>query len=673
MKHELSCGGVLKRIHFLVAAVAAALSLETDAACTYCDPGVGTPAIPPALVTSATPPQIRQMSMNWAAITGSPSQLSPGAVCASDFKNMMLTRSERATSYILCPQTWILLRSGAGAGPSPNFITISDPPPTPAWITLPNPGMPGDLVAVRAPGFPKSELTYAWEAAEAKYAPSTSGKGIIALNFGHLLDLNGHDTGLRGASPLPADPTMPWIAVMDPANLQCERTRNERSVAHEVGHVLNLCHNSNPAPALGSLNAGQICDSSSPGFPLHNSLHNLMESGEDDADLTIPQVLVMRQYLDAHSSVLDPPGDPGEPEGRIAVLFDGWTNNPALPDFLDIAKILVTDDAPKGGDLALYMRLEGEIPTSEVNVRYWFLLDIDNDPATGGSPTNLVPGSPISGVDLVAEVVRENPTNILTTLYHYGGAGGVYNVVPLGAGALQSNLQTLYIAFCGATGTNVAPAPEPVATSVQFRISNSALVGAGLASAPGAALFPKGLRIQAVSWAMSSGQQDLAPDAGAVMEFPPIVYPSVAHPPAIALGELVSFTVKNITPLVPLTLRLADQDIPIGATTDAAGAATFSFSVPTDLPVMPVLVTVGVQDTNNASTAVSVVEITDPAVPLAINISAGSTNAVLTWNSLLATLQSAETVVGPWTNITTAYSPWPAQYGGQKSFYRVKR
>jgi hypothetical protein len=158
-----------------------------------------------------------------------------------------------------------------------------------------------------------------------------------------------------------------------------------------------------------------------------------------------------------------------------------------------------------------------------------------------------------------------------------------------------------------------------------------------------------------------------------ILEFPPVIYPTVAHPPAIALGQSVSFSVTNITPLASLTLRLADQDVPISATTGTNGAATFSFLVPMNLPVMPVLVTVGVQDTNNASTAVSVVEITDPAVPLAINISAGRTNAVLTWNSLLATLQSAETVDGLWTNITAAYSPWTIQYGGQQRFYKVKR
>jgi hypothetical protein len=139
------------------------------------------------------------------------------------------------------------------------------------------------------------------------------------------------------------------------------------------------------------------------------------------------------------------------------------------------------------------------------------------------------------------------------------------------------------------------------------------------------------------------------------------------------LGENVSFTVNDITPLSPLTLRLADTDIPVSAITDAAGSATFSFLVPTNLPVMPVLVTVGIQDTNNASTAVSVVEISDPAVPFLLNITPTSSGADLTWNSLMAMLQQAETVSGPWTAVTNATSPWNISYQDQGRFYRLQR
>ena len=672
MKRELSWDGVLKPIHFLVAALVPALSVKTDAACNYCDPGVGAAPLPPAVVTATTPPQIRQIPIKWAGMAGAPSVVNPAGVCAPDFKTMMLRRSEKATSYILCPQTWIILRSGAGTSPTPNFIQLSDPPPS--GVMLSNLGDPGDVIYEdEDPGSAVTrEVFKAWQEADRQYALAPGGrKGIIALSVGRLRKANGDILDWSGAAPVPATPVAPWIVVVDPTFADCSLTLNGRTVAHEVGHVLGLCHNPSPVPTGPSdtCDAHECCNRSTPAF----SNPNLMKSGGSSSTLELNQAMAMRTYLNANATALDPPGDPGELEGRIDVAFDVKTNSLNFPPFLDIYKIMVVDDSPIGGDLSLYLMLEDAVPTNEFNVKYWILLDTDNNLATGGSPTNLIAGNPIGGVDFVAEVIRENPRNVFQTLYHVDSPG-VLTPVSLGPGDIEAKVQTLALAFCDPIVTNATPIPpEPFATAVEFRIANSALVPSGISSGAGAPLFPNGLRIQTVSANLGSEDMDFAPTNGVILEFPPVIYPTVAHPPAIALGQSVSFSVTNITPLASLTLRLADQDVPISATTGTNGAATFSFLVPMNLPVMPVLVTVGVQDTNNASTAVSVVEITDPAVPLAINISAGRTNAVLTWNSLLATLQSAETVDGLWTNITAAYSPWTIQYGGQQRFYKVKR
>ena len=90
-------------------------------------------------------------------------------------------------------------------------------------------GTPGDIVVS-----PITEMDAAWLNGDMIWnTPTPQPKGIIAISARRLIDATGVEVA-RGIA-YQGSITQPWLAVKD-ASLLCQL--NERSLAHEFGHVL---------------------------------------------------------------------------------------------------------------------------------------------------------------------------------------------------------------------------------------------------------------------------------------------------------------------------------------------------------------------------------------------------------------------------------------------------
>jgi hypothetical protein len=591
---------------------------------------------PPAVPSNKT---LLYASMKWCGIAEAPSVSNPSLVCEMDPRSMMLRRHQRASDCIWIPQCRITMRSGAGFVAQNNFKVIND-----LDTSI---GLPGDIVVD-----PPTELNNSFLLADMLYnTPVAQPKGIIAMSARRLINSAGVPI-VRGIAVCPPMPGAPrWMAVEDPT-INCPL--NERTVAHEFGHMLGLCHDS-------ALPVGCSC----PGLPANN----LMASGGTGATLTRQQCNQARNYL-SQNTIIDPPAGINEPVNLVAMAFDDGTNDAEAP-FLDILKITVIDNSPNTNELSFHLLTNGLIPTNQTNVKFWILLDTDNNPATGASATNIVPGNPIGGVEFVCEVFRGNSSNVVATLYH--SDKGTLVPVVLNPGLISAAIYDISLLFCEPLPAYTGPDQIPVMTGMDFTITNAALVPSGISAGGAGDLFPSGLRIQAVGATPSTVTFDKAPEGGTVLQFPKIIFPTIDVPLNVARGEDVSVSVARLPTNAPLKLILGRDMLPVAAMTDSTGAATFHFTVPTNALLGATLVTIGVMDTNNAATADGVVNVYDSGI-LQLSFQLAEPDLILSWDSLTAAvLEQAANVTGPWDEVPDATTPSTNSVLGPRRFYRLRR
>jgi len=356
----------------------------------------------------------------------------------------------------------------------------------------------------------------------------------------------------------------------------------------------------------------------------------------------------------------------------VAMAFDDATNDAEAP-FLDILKITVIDNSPNTNELSFHLLTNGLIPTNQTNVKYWILLDTDNNPATGASATNIVPGNPIGGVEFVCEIFRGNSSNVVATLYHSYKNGALVPVV-FNPGLISAAIYDISLLFCDPLPAYTGPDQIPIMTGIDFTIANAALVPSGISAGGAGDLFPGGLRIQAVGATPATVTFDKAPEGGTVLQFPKIIFPTIDVPLNVARGADVSASVAQLPTNAPLKLILGRDMLPLAAETDSTGSATFHFIVPTNALLGATLVTVGVMDTNNAATADGVVNVYDPGVILQLSFQLAEPDLILSWDSLTAAvLEQAANVTGPWEETPDAVPPWTVSLSESRRFYRLRR
>jgi hypothetical protein len=520
--------------------------------------------------------------------------------CRMDPRFAMWGRHERASDGILIPQAKITLRSGAVGGHTA-FKIFADPD-----VSI---GVPGDVVIS-----PTTEIDAIWNTCDQMWGgPTPQPKGVMVISAHHLLNRLGAGVGLGFG--VVGSVTRPYMVVADP---DVGHELNERALAYWVCRVLNVTPDTLPG-----------------------SLMNRMEL--TGVTLTASQCNEARSYL-AANPILDPPHEPTNALARVAAVFHD--PRAAARPFLGLGKILTTDSSPVRGDLSFCLATQGPIPTGTDKLTYWILLDRDNNPETGAVPDDLVPGRPMRGVDFVCEV-RLQGTNVVANLYE-PSEFGFFVPVLLGPGLITAAIRQTHYEIIEPFRDYQGPVQFPAFAEIDFRIAYAALASAGLGNPNRDGLFLRGMRIQAVAEMPGVNTFDMAPNEGAVQNFPRIDFPTIALPALVKRGERMVVSVDSMPPNARLKCMLGPQMLSIDAFTDAEGSAQFAAVIPQDVVSGPRLVTVGVADPENSVTADGMVLIDSAGT---LKIARDRNNAQLSWRGDTYVLQSALQLPGTWRDV----------------------
>jgi hypothetical protein len=296
-------------------------------------------------------------SMKWSGISQAPSIANPALGCQMDFKTLMWRRHERASDCIWIPQCRITLRSG-GAISSTSYIQFGD-----LDTSI---GIPGDVEVS-----PLTELVNPWTNADTLWAAQP--KGIIAVSAKRLIDSSGAYVA-RGIA-YQGSITKPYLMVSD---LSILNQLDERSLAHEAGHVLSLPHTAS----------------------------GLMQTGGTGGTLTTAECTTVRTYLSTNT-ILDPPSD------LVDFLFD-TPGDPGINEpWLNMDKTVVVDDSASGRDVYFAIGCAGLMPEQPVDSVWWVLLlrRAASMPAMPAMPSTAVAdGAGTTGIDSGA--LKTTGTNI---------------------------------------------------------------------------------------------------------------------------------------------------------------------------------------------------------------------------------------------------------------------
>lgn len=532
--------------------------------------------------TVPSPGAVLQVSMKWCGLEEAPSVDMPALACQSNFKTMLWRRHERATDCILTPEANITLRSG-GAVQQSDYLSFPD-----LDVSV---GAPGDLSVEP----PFTELVDTWMRCDMEWAAQP--KGVITVNANRLVNAAGMSVA-RGIA-LEGSATFPWLAVAD-LDVFCQL--NERSLAHEVGHVLGLPH---PVPAPPN---------------------NLMESGGFGATLEAGQISSIRTYL-AATPLLDPPATAVD-LNKVDYAFDEFRELPRELGYLDVRKVVVQDLVGTGGRVLLHTGTAGPLSgQTSFPVRYWMALDTDNDAGTGGDPSSMLPGFSLEGTEVLVEVRVESLSIggfiALPTLYRFDPQEQRFIEVNLAEPSdLRAEARNLKIVIDRLPGD---PGPDTfdIATEVSVAINPSLLSSPqGTLAATGVGgLFPRGLRLQASATDEANPEpMDEGFDPPAELDFPEVVFPVIEAPETAIPGDSIELRVTGMPPERSLVVFLGELQIDPGVESDASGAAEMVVPVPEDVRLGNTLLSVGVDDPVNAITAdtsIDVVETSTTCLPSA--------------------------------------------------------
>ena len=579
---------------------------------------------PPSQTTEA----LRAIGLKWACIEGAPACDNPSLVNENDnsFKSMLWRRHERASDCILIPQCNITARSAALANGD-----LRD-----SFVKLPDfgndVGDPGDVVlSIVDPGemADQSEVIQTWDAAAQAWGETNS--GIVAVSVNKIINAQGNriaralviqnpDTGDETGGTMV---TTPWLLVQDPTHM-CEA--NERTLAKMLGSLMSL--------------------SKRDGDPLNLMSRPNINEDQSGILLTAAQCVRARAFLDTpEGAVLDfvPPGTGGQAglvaaddEPRIFAdqVYDGLEES--VPDdekYLDVLNSVVIDSGANQGRIvfcsAMGGQLDAEGPQGETNpICVAFAMDCDNNVNTGDNAGEVVPGADFPGAEFVAELLVDRQTGqVIPVLNAATGFGFIE--IEFEPGVFEGDSQIGFIRVVEPTPAYDGPEFIPLTTEVRATLDSQlfadALADMGIEADETGRTFPVGLRFQ-VTTSQGDGRQvvDSNPQDKLVLDFEDRIVPQVVAPRRVAPGETVRVRVTNMPQL--MTLRTFTGGFNVSTpevVTDANGSAEFDMTIPADAPLGTSLLTIGVDDENNAVTADGVIRVV--ACPPDLDGSGGAT------------------------------------------------
>ncbi|MFQ5717953.1 MAG: FG-GAP-like repeat-containing protein [Acidobacteriota bacterium] len=443
--------------------------------------------------------------VRWCGVVGAPSLPTTAAAANAE----LLSRSEAATSNVLAPVASIRVRSGATAT-FPSFPLLTDPDTTI--------GNPGDVVVDPAARNYDEVLQLFTSCRTAWEQGDPSVVGITAVQINQFVDPARNALGLLGvggrAEPLnaPQQAVAGRVMIVDPQHLVGLTPADsiERILAHEFGHALSLPHGNGMDDDLnGVLDDNDDRFLGLPRFDGPNLMH--YRTGSQLTDLQIGQarlhaVSTIPDTTLSSSLAVDADDVPID-EGFIDILDFGFIDilDFGFIDILDFGFIDILDFAMNETldfgfvdilDFGMSIGTEAPDETTlftstggllwpqpiRVDSSYYFYLDLDMNPATGGTPSDFgFPGAGVAaqtGVDLIAQV-DVTATGQTLTVHQFVDSTTGFVVVPNPV-AEPTRVENVSVGLFQRTGGAAAETDDQaIGINVRAQIKNSVLEGAG--------------------------------------------------------------------------------------------------------------------------------------------------------------------------------------------------
>lgn len=338
--------------------------------CPFCSDDLATEVVLPNGTESLI------IEMKWSALQEASSIVDPSLVCEDNFQDVLLRRHIRASACVWTPQCKIIL--GTVVGPTSNYGLFAD-----ADVSL---GQPGDVVVGN--GIPYSQEMDDL-AIQADNHWQNKPTGINAISIREFIWPDGEVSAIKGIG-FSNSGVRPTLFMVDPEFLGNDQNNHEdrsieRTLAHELGHTLELCH-------IDESNCNQV--------PNDSFTNNLMISSgsENNKLLTVNQCNLARTNYPSVFSA-NPQG-----ERLIGSITDerDRTETFAKDGATDLFKILFREKTASK-NLNILLGTNGLLKNVD-NVTYSIAIDVDNDANTGMNANNLVSQSTQRGVELLIEI-----------------------------------------------------------------------------------------------------------------------------------------------------------------------------------------------------------------------------------------------------------------------------
>jgi hypothetical protein len=342
-------------------------------------------------------PQQMKIPVRWCVLQGSPSFNNPSLVGASSWTEALRQRLSRVSDNIFIPQsnTNILFRSGATSNfPMIPILTDND-------LTK---GQPGDIVMVlnssgncgdcNQPNEVINQCRNAWSKID------KSVTGIVAVQINRFINSDGTRNEWRGFAHIPAQGNTSSqisnadLVVIDNAYVfpgSSLRVFKEDPVdkwlGHELGHTLSLHH---------------------PNTNLQGQ--NLMEYQTTGINVTTNQSTQVRSQAQLIPDMIVDPLP--QPLGSVGVDELGELDENY--GYIDINTVAFVEDQVQQMS-TISINTNGMMPNDITDLEFYFFIDTDDDPMTGGSPNSVGAPTTSSGFELVGLIRLDVNNGIVQT------------------------------------------------------------------------------------------------------------------------------------------------------------------------------------------------------------------------------------------------------------------